>query len=257
MPWSKAVLSKELAEKSVLDFVPVKFNLGTPEQAGSYFSEKKRGSDFRMNETVRMQTGVDKVEKISEEEKIEAGALEKLKDVQEDAYAKAYELGLIEGRKEAFTVVSAEIAEKMTDFDQVILQIKDLKKELSTFNESHLVRLVFEMASRLAKTKLENNNEAMIEIIRDAVGLAQDEENITVRVSANQFEFMEELKKETGREFEFTKKIRFEPGADIVDGGCIVETNYGEVDARLEQRVAQLWATLSENIPKVKDKVAS
>lgn len=257
MPWSKNVLSKEQAEKTVLDFVPAKFNLGTPDQAETYFSEKKRGSDFRMNDTIRMQTGVDQVEKVSEAEKIEAGALERLKEVQEEAYAKAYELGLIEGRKEAFTVVSNEINEKMSEFDQVLVQIKELKKELSTFNESHLIRLAFEMASRLAKSKLENNNEAMVEILRDAIGLAQDEEEITVRVSANQFEFLEELKKETSREFEFTKKIRFEPSADITDGGCIIETNYGEVDARLEQRVAQLWATLSENIPKVKDKVAS
>ncbi|MNU00700.1 flagellar assembly protein H [compost metagenome] len=67
---------------------------------------------------------------------------------------------------------------------------------------------------------------------------------------------MEELKKETGREYEFIKKTRFEPSADITDGGCIVETNYGEVDARIEQRLEQLWSVLEENIPKVKDKIA-
>lgn len=103
---------------------------------------------------------------------------------------------------------------------------------------------------------LAGNNEAMIEILRDAVGLAQDEENVTVHVSRSQFDFMEQLKNETGREFEFIKKIRFEHSDEVSDGGCIVETNYGEVDARIEQRIDQLWKVLSENIPKVKDKVA-
>ncbi|MNJ93213.1 flagellar assembly protein H [compost metagenome] len=256
-PKAKSVLSKEMADKTVLDFVPVRFDLGTPEQAMDYLAEKKRGSDFRMNEAIRIQTGVDMVEQSNEEEKVEAAALEKLKEIQEGAYQEAYQLGLEEGRKEAFDKVSAEIAERMNALDQLLNSIKDLKKDMTNFNESHLIQVAFQMAARLAKTELETNNPAMVDILRDAVGLAQDEEDITVRVAQNQFEFLEELKKETGREFEFIKRIKFEPSPDVTEGGCIVETNYGEVDARIEQRIQQLWTVLSENMPKVKNKVAS
>lgn len=256
-PKIKAVLPKDVADKTVLEFVPVRFDLGTPEQAMQYLAEKSKGSDFRMNDAVRMQTGVDQVEQTSEEEKIEGAALEKLKEIQEGAYQEAYRLGLEEGRKEAFEAVSAEIAARMETMDQLLNGIKEIKTEMATFNESHLVQLMFQMASRLAKTELKSNNEAMIKVLKDAVSLSQDEENITVRVSQDQFDFLEELKKETGRDLEFVKRIRFEPSAEIADGGCIVETNYGEVDARIEQRVEQLWSTLSENLPKVKDKVAS
>lgn len=266
MPWSnskppqtrvaKSVLPKELAEKTVLEFVPARFDLGTPDQALKYLSEKQKGSDFRMNDAVRIQTGIDQVEKSSEEEKVEVAALEKLKEIQEGAYQEAYRLGLEEGRKEAFDKVSAEIAERMETLDVLLNAIKELKSEMVTFNESHLIKLSFQMAARLAKTSLEGNNEAMVQILRDAVSLSQDEEDITVRVSPSQFEFLEELKQETGREFEFVKRIRFEPSPEVSDGGCIVETNYGEVDARIEQRIEQLWSVLAENMPKVKDRIA-
>ncbi|MEK2646815.1 FliH/SctL family protein [Bdellovibrio sp. BCCA] len=262
MQWSnssraaKSVLPKEVAEKTVLDFVPVRFDLGTPEQALNYLAEKSKGSDFRMNDAVRVQTGIDEVEKVSEEEKVEAAALEKLKEIQEGAYKEAYNLGLEEGRREAFEAVSAEIAERMQTLDTLLNTIKDMKTEMASFNEAHLVQLAFRMAARLAKAELKGNNEAMVQILRDAVSLSQDEENITVHVSQSQFEFLEELKKETGREFEFAKRIRFEPNQEISDGGCIVETNYGEVDARIEQRIEQLWTTLAENMPKVKNRIA-
>lgn len=256
-PKIKAVLPKDVAEKTVLEFVPARFDLGTPEQAMQYLAEKRNGSDFRMNDAVRIQTGVDQVEQSTEEEKVEVAALEKLKEIQEGAYAEAYKLGLEEGRKEAFEKVSAQIAERMQSLDTLLNGIKNLKSEMTAFNEAHLIKLVFQMAARLAKTELDGNNEAMIKILKDAVSLSQDEENITVRVSQKQFEFLEELKKETGRELEFIKRIRFEPSAEVSDGGCIVETNYGEVDARIEQRIEQLWSVLSENIPKAKDKAAS
>jgi flagellar assembly protein FliH len=145
----------------------------------------------------------------------------------------------------------------MQVLDKTLNAMKDIKKELAGFNEAHLMKLVYQMASRIAKVELEGNNEAIVKILRDAVGLSQDEENITVRVSATQFEFLEKVKLETGREFEFTKRMKFEPSTEIADGGCIVETNYGEVDARIEQRLEQLWSVLSESLPKVKDKVAS
>ncbi|MGZ3771461.1 MAG: FliH/SctL family protein [Bdellovibrio sp.] len=261
MPWSnsrfsRSVLSKEVAEKTVLEFVPVRFDLGTPEQALDYLAEKSKGSDFRMNEAIRVQTGIDQYEQKNEAEKVEEAALEKLKEIQENAYQEAYALGLEEGRKKAFEKVSAEISERMDELDGLLNGIKDLKNEMVTFNESHLVQLVFHMASRLAQAELQGNNEAIIKILRDAVGLSQDEENITVRVSQSQFDFLEELKKETSREFDFVKKIRFEPSAEVADGGCIVETNYGEVDARIEQKVEQLWSSLTENMPKVKDRIA-
>lgn len=262
MPWSnrssrlsKSVLSKEVAEKTVLEFVPVRFDLGTPEQAFNYLAEKTKGSDFRMNDAIRIQTGVDQFEEKSDEEKVEVAALEKLKEIQESAYQEAYSLGLEEGRKKAFEKVASQITERLNHLDELLNTIKNLKKEMVTFNESHLVQLAFHMASRLAKKELNGNQESLVQILRDAVGLSQDEENITVRVSQSQFEFLEELKQETGRELDFIKRIRFEPSGEISDGGCIVETNYGEVDARVEQRIEQLWTALAENMPKVKDRI--
>ena len=209
-----------------------------------------------MNDSTRIQTGVDKIEEENLEEKIEAAALEKLKEIQEAAYQQAYELGREEGHNDAFTKVSAEIKERMDTLDQLLSSVTQLKKELEHHNESHLVKLAFQMAARLARHEVKVDNDIVVQVLKEAVALSQDEENITVRVSPDQFDFLENLKKQTGREFDFMKKIRFEPSPDITAGGCVVETNYGEVDARLEQRIEQLWIALSENMPKVKDKIA-
>ncbi len=256
MPWSRAVLPKIAAKEVVLEYVPKKFELGTPKQAQQYLEQKARGSDFRLNETIRIQTGVDEIEKASEEEKVEARALELLKDVQENAYKEAYDLGLSEGREEAFMKYSKEIEEKLGDIENLLKSLEEAKTEVLNFNEAHMVQLIFQIANKLAHVEVEKNDQSLIEVLRSAVTLAQDEENVTVRVATSQFEFVEEVKKQSGRQFEFLKKIKFEPSDEITKGGCIVETNYGEVDARVEQRVQSLWETLVENIPKVKPKIA-
>ncbi len=256
MPWSRSYLTKEESVEGVMEYVPQKFALGTPEQALSYIEEKRLGSDFKMADTTRVQTGVLRIEEMSEEERIEKKTLEKVKDIQEPAYKEAYELGKKEGLEKAFSENAAIIAELVSELEATINTIKNLKGELIDYNEAHLVKMVFHFASRLALRELQGDPSLVIEALKAAGELAMQEERVTVQVSARQFEFLEDVKKHSKRELEFIKHIRFEPNDSISPGGCVIETNYGEIDSTVEERVSRLWETLQENMTRVKDKLA-
>lgn len=257
MPWSSSILKKKMANKTVLDFKPQNFSLGTPEQALEYLQSKSDGSDFRMSDAIRIQTGIAEIETGNEEQRIEEKALEKLKEVQESAYQEAYQLGLDEGHKKAFEKSSERIETSLTELDQVLNSLKEMKKEIFNSNERHFVQLCFHVASKLAQHELSNNNDSIVEILKSAVGLSYDEEKITVQVAESQFSFIEELQHKSGREIDFLKKIKFEKNSDISPGGCIVETNFGEVDAQLEKRIELLWEQIKENLPPQKPKLVS
>jgi flagellar assembly protein FliH len=253
MPWySRSILKKDAAENRVMEFTPSKFDLGTPLQALEYIEEKKNGSDFLMSPVTQMQTGVDELQRQNIAIKAEELALAKLQTVQETAYKEGYDLGLDEGSKQAYAEKKKDLDDKMNELGSMFEKIRQLKKDLELQNEAHLVRLVFHMASRISLRQIEMDNNIIIDVMRQALNLAQDEENVVVKVSEQQFDFIEEVKKQSSREFEFLKKVVIEPSPSIKAGGCIVETNYGEVDARIEQRLEKLWENLSEAIPKVK-----
>lgn len=67
------------------------------------------------------------------------------------------------------------------------------------------------MASRIAQHEVKVNPQAIIEVIRNAISLAQEEQNIRVEVSHLEHAFIENLRTETGHEFDFLKKIKFLP----------------------------------------------
>ena len=79
MRWSKVLHSKstqaQKEQSTVLEFKPKEFDFGTPQAALDYLDMKKHGADFVMNDVLRTITGVEKLEKQSEEEKIEAAVL--------------------------------------------------------------------------------------------------------------------------------------------------------------------------------------
>ena len=258
MHLSKNVVREQNSAQTILEYTPRKFDVGVPGPALD-FQEIKRNNenDFRMSEVLRIQTGLNKIEAQETEENVEKRTLEKLKEIQESAYQEAYQLGLDEGRKEAFEKTSTFIDDSLGNLGILISKIENLKLELLKQNESHLLKLATHVATRLAHHEIEVNNECVVEIMRRAIEEAQIDEEISVQVSPSQFEFLETLKKETNRKLEFLKKVKLVPLENIGAGGCVIETNYGVIDARFEERVSKLWETMSENLYRVKAKVGA
>lgn len=254
MPWfSRSILKEERAREIVVEYTPTQFHLGTPDQALEYLEEIKRGSDFIMNPVIRQQTGVEELQREDLGAKAEELAIHKLQQIQQSAYKEGYDLGMDEGTKRAYSEKSKDISTKLEELDRLVLSVTKLKTDLEVQNESHLIQLVYHMASRISLRQIEIDNQIVVDVMRQAMSLAQDEENIRVQVSDKQLEFIEDIKKNShSREFEFLKKVKIEANPSIRPGGCIVETNYGEVDSRIEQRLDKLWEHLSDALPKVK-----
>lgn len=254
---SSNVLKALAAESKVLEFTPPKFELDTPEAAVEYLNKKKNNPKFRMSEVIRIQTGVKEIEEQTAEESVENKVLERIQDVQEKAYKEAYQLGLEEGRKEAFVKTKNEIDTQIEKLGQLILQIENMKTQLFKFNESHLMKLILHLSERLAYAQIKIDPSPIVEVMREAIQKSQLDEEVSVDIAPSQFAFLEELKKQTNREFEFLKKVKLQPSEGVTEGGCVIHTNYGQIDARIEERVNTLWSAIEETLIKVKDKVAS
>lgn len=259
MRWS-SVLKKDKStdvqsDLSVLDYTPKQFEFGPALVAEEYLREKERGSDFVMSDVMRTTTGIEEIEKQSEEKKIEQKVLEKLATLQKEAYEQAYNLGLEEGHKKAYDDKSSELSAQVQGFLQLCGSLNNIKEEMIHQNEAHIVRLIYDLACRIAFDHIEENKDSVVQVIKKAIEKAQAEENINILVSNEQLALLESLKQENHRDTEFLKKVKLESSDQVSVGSCIVETNYGVIDASIEQRVIKLWTELKQSIPKVKSPI--
>lgn len=261
MRWSSIVKnneeSAEQADVTVMSYVPKQFDLGTPESAMKYLIEKERGSDFVMNDVLRNLTGVEEIERQTEEQAIELKVLEKISVLQEDAYQKAYDLGFEEGHKKAAAEKAEELQQKSQMLDQLFESMQQIKEEMVRQNEAHIMKMIYEVATRLAFDHVNENQDLVLKVIKKSIEDAQADENVNVLVSPEQFEFLEQIQQSAGRENDFLKKVKFVASESVSIGSCIVETNYGVIDSRIEERVSKLWSELKQAVPKVKSVIES
>ncbi len=261
MRWSSIVKQDksnvEHADVTVLNYTPKQFNFGTPGSAIDYLRNKEEGSDFVMSDVLRTTTGVEEIERLSEEQKIEEKVLDKISLLQQDAYQKAYDLGFLEGSQKAIEDKSDELNLKSLEMDQLLASLIQIKEEMIHQNEAHMMRMIYQIASKLAFDHVNENQEVVLNVIKKSIEEAQADEHVNVLVANEQLEFLEKIKQAEKRENEFLKKVKF-VGSDTVSvGSCIVETNYGVIDARIEERISKLWAEFKQAIPKVKSPIGT
>ncbi len=256
MRWSNLIKSNsDSATASVLEYKPKQFDLGTPEAALDYLVQKQKGSDFVLSDVLRATTGVEKIEQQSEVERVEQLALDKVASLQEEAYKQGFELGKDEGFKSAFEKKTSDISSGLDDIQKLVLKIQSLKQDLVLQNEAHIISLIYQIAEKIAFDHIQAHPETVIHVIRHSIEAAQAEEDVTVLVAPEQIDFIEKMKLQSGKEFEFLKTIKLQASDTVEPGGCIVETNYGVIDARVRERTEKLWEEIRQTIPKIKQKV--
>lgn len=254
MALEKSIIKAAVAEKTTFDFKPREIGTETSMVARDFVEvDAFRSTDFKISELIAQQAGISQLESDAQQDKINAQVLEKLKEVQEQAYKEGHDLGLIEGTEKALQEAKSDLHERLKAMDSLLQNIESLKSRLLVDNEAELVRLVYLVAKKMALRDLEQNREAVVEILKHVVGEMQTDERITVKLSPEDLYFLEGLQDKVKERIQNFERIQFSADEKVKSGGCLIETEYGSVDASVDERVERTWATLQSRVPQNHD----
>lgn len=254
MALEKAIIKAQAAEKTTYEYKPRDIGGGASQIAKNYVDQDRQISpDFKLSELIAKQAGISQLESDAQKDKLNAQVLEKLKEIEEDAYKQGHELGLIEGTEKAFQELKVELEARLRSMDELFKNIESLKSRLMVNNEAELIKLVYLIAKKIALRDMEEHREAVAEIINHVVGEMQTDERISVRLSAEDLYFLETLQDKANERIQNFDRIKFVADDKIKSGGCLIETEYGTVDATVEERVERTWTTLQTRIPQNRD----
>ncbi len=250
---AREVIRKNDSESIVLDYIPKEFPAVVTHSAESFVSSQGEStSDFKISELVADQVGISELQRKSIENKIEEMALDRLKNVEEKAYAEAYELGLIEGTAKAFEERKAEFEDQIQKMAELLEGFESIKSRLLDENEVTFMTMIHEIASKITMKAVQEDEGMIIEVMKKVVNEIQAEDQVTVKISPEDMIFVESYKEKTGRNFDFLERLKLESSDGIVRGGCQVETNSGSIDATVRQRISKAWDVIVNRLPKIK-----
>ena len=246
MPSSKSIITKQEAEEIAMPFSPVAISSQTSKEAIKYAEAKDKGNDFRIDKLVSQITGIDEIERRGRQREIEQEAIKQSKDIQEAAYKEAYDLGFEEGKKEAYDSEKERIQSEIENLNLLITELKNLKSNLFKDNRTHIINLCYYFAKRLMMKECTEKEDYIVDVIQKTLEMAQSEEQVTIRISPDDAKFILDNKPEIFKNLGLKESTKIEEDIDLKRGGVVVETNYGVIDASIDQRLTKMADILDQ-----------
>ena len=191
-----------------------------------------------------------------EADKIIADAHEKVRQMETDSRSAfeaerrdAEEEGRSIGREAGFQEGKAEV-ERLIERTQTVLQrAQDKRTEILEETEQEIINLVLLISRKVIKVISENQRNVIISNVVQALRKVKGRGNITIRVNMSDLKLSTDHIKDFINLVEGAKSVQVVEDSAVDEGGCIIETDFGEIDARITSQLTELEAKILEISP--------
>jgi len=161
----------------------------------------------------------------------------------------AYTEGIIKGEKAGIESERKRLQTIFDTFDKAITELGKLREDLYFNVERGAVELALAIAEKVVSHEVSVNEETILGVLKGALEKVIDQEKIKIRINKLDLEFINESGCQISRLTDNIKDVIVEGDDTIPRGGCVIETGFGSIDARIESQLQAVGDLLRSEMP--------
>lgn len=181
----------------------------------------------------------------AEAEQIIADAEAKKAQLESEANQSGYEAGYKKGYDDGVAEVN-RLIERMHKMVESVMQRRE---EILSETESQIVELVILMARKVIKILSESQKQVVMANTLAALKKVKARGKVTLRVNLEEVKLTTAHIQEFIQHVENIEAIKVLEDSSVEKGGCIVETDFGAIDARISSQLTELENKILEVSP--------
>lgn len=204
-------------------------------KANEVLETAKQEADLLQREAIYKKESIE-TESNAEIERLAREYEEKLKRDLEVATAKGREEGYSKGYESGFE-----------DFDKVMRKLHSIiasliaeRKSILESSSGQIVSLVMQIAIKVIKRITDSQKDIVLENVNEVLKRIKDKTQITIRVNLDDLDIVRHKKSDFISRFDIIETLEIIEDPNIGKGGCIIETNFGEIDARISSQLDKI-----------------
>jgi len=200
-------------------------------------------------QTIKFQAE-EEAQKILEDARNQAAEIERevrqqMEDERKDMRTQGYE----EGHEDGYSDGKAEV-DRLIERTQVVLErAQDKRGDILSETEKEIIDLVLLISRKVVKVISENQRNIIVSNVIQALRKVKSRGNVIIRVNMADLKIATEHKQDFISQMENSKLIQIIEDTTVDSGGCIIETDFGEIDARISSQLAELENKILEISP--------
>ena len=156
----------------------------------------------------------------------------------EQKYEQGFRIGYENAKNDIEKLYNEKLAKKVEEFNKIL---ETMDKKISGYDlefENLVIQLSFEIAQKIMKKEIKR--ETIIErVLKDSLKKILGANSVIIKIHPEDYKIISD--DYSGKFFdESFSRIKFEQDERIEQGGCVVETEIGNVDARIASQLGEL-----------------
>jgi flagellar assembly protein FliH len=202
------------------------------------FEEVKRKNDQALKIRRDAESAAEKALREAEAkiQAFEAQAKARVDEVTKEAHKEGFD----QGREEGFKEGKNEVERLVNRLHVILDRAMDKRAEILEQTEAQVIELVLMISRKVVKTISENQKNVVLSNIAQALRKLKTRSDVIIRVNIADLQMTTEHSKDFIEMAENAKKVNIVEDSAVDRGGCIIETDFGEIDARIQSQLHEL-----------------
>jgi flagellar assembly protein FliH len=172
---------------------------------------------------------------------------QKAQEIESDAY----NMGFAQGKKDGEELGRRQYEAKGQRLEKVVQVLQEKGKELLRVYEAQMVRLCLEVGKCVVHQEIQTRPEIILDCIRAAMGQVMEGSRLNIHLNPKDADLVGEMI-ETDIQITGNHYVDIIPDNKIDYGGCLIETEFGLVDATAKTK----WQAVSDAVGQILSKRA-
>ncbi len=172
----------------------------------------------------------------------------KAKQRADDIAREAYEQGFAQGEAAGFELGKKKAESVAHEFLDVLDEVRNLRQEVLVQAERQAVTLAMRIAEKIIAYEISVREETILHVARAALQLAAGRDRIRIVLHPEDHTFWMNSGDALPAGVEGLSDVSFETDPQVRRGGCLVRTEFGEINAEVDRKIALVFGALTEQL---------
>lgn len=172
-------------------------------------------------------------------------AQEKEEEWKEEAYHKGFE----EGYEDSFKKGEEHLKILFKNIQNIADHLLEKRQQILKETQGQLVSILISSVRKVIHKLAEDQEGIIIKTLQEALLRVTSRSDIVLRVNPKDFSIVEEWVPRLKERFENLTSLKVFEDSKIENGGCLIETDFGEIDARIATQISRIEERILEANP--------
>jgi flagellar biosynthesis/type III secretory pathway protein FliH len=149
----------------------------------------------------------------------------------------AYEQGFAKGEKDGRFAAQQQTAPLLTALETTLAELDGVRQKIRRHLEQEVVELALHVARKVVRHELTVSKDTIVCVVKEAMTQLDDPGKISIRLNPDDLKKIRAAGETLSSVMDHLDTIHFEEDTGIDCGGCYIQTEYGEIDARIEEQL--------------------